>query len=182
MFVRCTEVFKWAKQIYKRIACSVRRALCESDGQHTRYEVLVFSALMVTGMISCMSLYLITIHSGTLPSFHQWFLKVVFLWPIAFILTNTVAKRAVKTLIPHVEPHVHNAFIKEKLFSILKVSMMVCMMSAIGVFTSGAGILSFPSFWISSVLVSIIIALPLNLFVVGPCARRIYRRVFDRAF
>ena len=147
--------------------------------QKKRHEVL-FTVVTSGLMIYLMGVYNVALHTGGLAygtfgmaahSFPlEWVIGFVF---AAFIAGPLASKLAFRVAQPGDRP----------IFIILciqtfTVCTMVPLMSLVGTLESSGLTVQLPVVWLQTVVLNLLVAYPLQIFVVGPFVRCIFRRAF----
>lgn len=147
---------------------------------------LAFTFFMSAGMCALVSLINLVLHNGFGVTAYDWFHRFIVMWPIAFVVSATVSDYLVKRmLMPFFAPKIQQKLIKKNLYSLCKLSTMVPLMSAVSIMViSGipSSALEFFLVWAISLPLSIVIALVLNLFLVGPAVKKFFSKVFHQTF
>ena len=148
----------------------------------TKFENAVFTLITSGLMIFIMGVYNVAIHTKGLQyasfvyaahSFPiEWFIGFL----IAFFIAGRIAKRlAFRVAQPQDRP----------IFIILciqtfTVCVMVPLMSMVGTIEQNGLSAELPVIWLQTVVVNFVMALPLQIFAVGPICRRVFKTIFRK--
>lgn len=138
----------------------------------TKKQGLVFAFIMCTFMCTIMSAYNIILHTGlNYNSLFIWAHTImqnfIFAFLVSYILVNPLAKK-ISFKLTQKNPKNRGLFI-----ALFMVIGMVLIMSMYGTINSGAD--NFLTSYLINVIYSFIFALPLQLFLVGPIVRGIFK-------
>ncbi len=146
----------------------------------TKIENLIFTLIMAFGMVYCMTVYSIAIHSGDLQGFmfiagfKEMFLEyIIVVFVVFFVTTKTATKLAFRFVSPGKDLPI--------LVTLSVQTVMVCQM--VPLMTLVAAILhpvadkSILTQWIQSAVWSFPFALCIQLFFIGPLVRMIFGKI-----
>ncbi|MDV0447307.1 hypothetical protein MsAg5_11910 [Methanosarcinaceae archaeon Ag5] len=146
-------------------------------------EELFFALLSSCLMAYGMNVYNIAIHTGGLhlTAFVDALYSFPLSWFIAFLLiTLIVSKTAVHLTFKIVQPDGRPAF-KTLGIQTFTVCMMVPLMALYGTLISSGLTANLPTLWLQAILLNFLMAYPLQVFIVGPFARKVFGMVFGNA-
>ena len=141
----------------------------------------VFFTLITSGlMIFLMGVYNVAIHTGGLR--YLPFLYAAhsfpFEWLIGFLLAFFIVGKAAKQLAFKVAQPQDRAIFIILCIQTFTVCVMVPMMSIVGVIEQNGLTADLPVLWLQTAVINFVMALPLQIFAVGPVCRRIFRALF----
>ena len=102
-------------------------------------------------------------------------------WLIGFLLAFFVAGRVAKYLAFKVAMPQDRAIFIILCIQTFTVCTMVPLMSMVGAIEQNGISVELPVIWLQTVVINFVMALPLQIFLVGPICRRIFRLVFRQA-
>lgn len=142
----------------------------------TKKENFIFALLMCMFMCVIMSAYNMFLHNGlSMDTLMIWIKSLVPTFIIAFIISyfivNPNAKR-ISFKLAKDKPHHIGTYI-----TLCMVCGMVLLMSMYGTIMSGGINEHFVTNYLINIVCSFVIALPLQLFIVGPTVRSIFQKI-----
>lgn len=149
----------------------------------TKFQSIIFTALMVFFMVYCMTTYTITLKFGAL-SYQVFYLALKEMWIeyvivfclIFFIITNTAKKLAFKTINPN---NVQPIFIII-IIQCFTVCQIVPAITLFATFFHNGITANWFCQWIQLAVICFPMALCTQLFFVGPLVRFIFRTIFKK--
>ena len=146
----------------------------------TKLENAFFTLITSGLMIFMMGVYNVAIHTGGLKystfvyAAHSFLLE----WIIGFLLAFFIAGRIAKHLaFKVITPQDRTVFII-LCIQTFTVCVMVPFMSMVGAIEQNGITAEIPVIWLQTVVINFVMALPLQIFFVGPICRRIFRMIF----
>ena len=149
----------------------------------TKFENVFFTFITSGLMIFLMGVYNTAIHTGGLKYSTFLYAAHSFLieWLIGFFLALFIAGKAAKRLAFRVAiPEDRTIFII-LCIQTFTVCVMVPLMSMAGTIEQNGITAELPVIWLQTTVINFVMALPMQIFVVGPVCRCIFRAVFRRA-
>lgn len=150
----------------------------------TKFQEFIFTLITSGIMIYFMGVYNVAIHSGGLK--YQTFaiaLKAFPLeWVIGFFLAFFIASRTSKYLAFKVVQPEDRAILKILCIQTFTVCTMVPLMSMLGSIESSGITSSLIVIWLQTIALNFVMAYPLQIFVVGPFCRWVFKCIFLRDF
>ena len=148
----------------------------------TKFEQFIFTLITSGMMIYIMGVYNVALHSGglTYGTFIQSAKSFPLEWLIGFLLAFFVAGRVAPRLAFKVAVPQDRSIFKILCIQTFTVCMMVPLMSLVGVIENGGFTVNLPVLWLSTVVLNFAMAYPLQIFVVGPLCRFLFRKTFGR--
>ena len=150
----------------------------------TKVQNIVFTLITALLMVYLMTVYNIAINSSdgltnetllmALTSFYIEYLVAVL---VAFFIGTLLAKRLAFKV---VDPKKDNNFFIILFIQIFTVCIMVALMSMFILFTKQSIDSNFICTYITLVCKNFIMALPLQIFLVGPVVRKLFRLIFKK--
>ena len=149
----------------------------------TKFENAFFTLITSGLMIFIMGVYNVAIHTGGLKYSTFVYAAHSFLpeWIIGFFLAFFFAGRAAKRLAFKVVTPQDRAVFIILCIQTFTVCVMVPLMSLVGTLEQSGLITELPVIWLQTVVINFVMALPLQIFLVGPICRRIFRMIFQRS-
>jgi hypothetical protein len=148
----------------------------------TKFQNLVFTAIMVFCMVFCMAAYNSALQNGL--SYTTFPLVLRTMWPeaaAAFVLQRFAAGPAVKRLLPRI---VDAASAKPLLVSVytagLTVFLMAPMMTLFVTLLKNGFVKEVPLAWLRNLAANFLFALCIQVFYVGPFVRLVFRLLFKK--
>lgn len=144
----------------------------------TKKEQLLFTTLMCAGMVICMSFYNLLLIEELSPRFFTHMLTGLFPgFAIALLLDIFVVGPAARSIL-HKVTNEQTKPVKKILFmSTFMIAGMVLFMSLYGVIVSVGITSSFLHDYTNTVLKNVVVALPLQLLVMGPLVRAAFLKM-----
>lgn len=146
----------------------------------TKLENAFFTLITSGLMIFIMGVYNVALHTGGLKysifvyAAHSFLLE----WLIGFLLAFFIVGRAAKHLAFRVAiPQDRSIFII-LCIQTFTVCIMVPLMSMVGTIEQNGITVELPVMWLQTVVINFIMALPLQIFLVGPICRRVFNGIF----
>ncbi len=133
-------------------------------------------------MIFLMGVYNVAIHTGGLKYSTFLYAAHSFLseWIIGFLLALFVAGKAAKYLAFKIAAPQDRAIFIILCIQAFTVCVMVPLMSMVGAIEQNGITAELPVIWIQTAVINFLMALPLQIFLVGPACRKIFRAIFRR--
>ena len=149
----------------------------------TRLENVIFTLITSGLMIFFMGVYNVAVHTGGLKYSTFIYAAHSFLveWIIGFFLAFFVAGRLAKYLAFKVAIPQDRAIFIILCIQTFTVCIMVPLMSMVGTIEQNGITAELPVIWLQTAVINFIMALPLQIFLVGPICRGIFRAVFRRS-
>lgn len=149
----------------------------------TRFENVVFTLITSGLMIFFMGVYNVAIHTGGLKYSTFIYAAHSFLaeWIIGFFLAFFAAGRLAKYLAFKVAIPQDRAIFIILCIQTFTVCIMVPLMSMVGTIEQNGITAELPVIWLQTAVINFVVALPLQIFLVGPICRGIFRAVFRRS-
>lgn len=147
----------------------------------TRFQEFIFTLITSGCMIFIMGVYNVAIHMGGLSAatFPAALRMFPLEWGIGFLLAFFVAGRVAKHLAFRVARPGDRPIFIILCIQAFTVCTMVPLMSLVGTL-EGAGISGqLPFLWLQTAALNFLMALPLQVFAVGPFCRWVFRRIFQ---
>lgn len=148
----------------------------------TKTENLIFTLLTSGIMIYFMGVYNTALHSGALT--YSTFLIAArsfpLEWLIGFLLAFFLVGKAAKMLAFRIVTEHDRAIVIVLCIQTFTVCLMVLLMSFVGCVEQTGITPNLPVIWVQTVCFNFIMALPLQIFVVGPFCRAVFRKLFRR--
>ncbi len=149
----------------------------------TKFQSIIFTAMMVFSMVYCMTVYTIALKFGNL-SYQVFYLAIKEMWPeyaivfllIFFIITKTSKKLAFK-IIGH--DNAQPIFITLAI-QCLTVCQIVPVITLIATFIHSGITVNWFSQWISLAAKCFPMALLAQVFFIGPLVRLAFRHIFKK--
>lgn len=148
----------------------------------TKLENAFFTLITSGLMIFIMGVYNVAVHTGGLKYSTFVYASRSFLleWLIGFFLAFFIAGRVAKHFAFKVAtPQDRTVFII-LCIQTFTVCVMVPLMSMVGTIEQNGLTVELPVIWLQTVAINFVMALPLQMFFVGPVCRRIFRAIFKR--
>lgn len=148
----------------------------------TKSETFFFTAVTAWLMVYCMTLYNTALASGSFTNSTFWaafkgmWAEFIIIFLCAYFLSSRLAKR---TALKVVQPSDRQIVIIVTI-QIFTVVYQVALASIIGVWHGYGFTAQFLPNYIATYCRNFVMALPLQLLLVGPAARRLFRAVFRR--
>ncbi len=147
----------------------------------TKFQSFVFTALMVFCMVYCMTVYTVALNAGELTYSvfataiqEMWIEFIVVYLLIFFVITKAAQKLAFKIVTPGEDKPV---FITLAIQCFTVCLIVPCITLFAAVFHNGFTV-EFPMQWFALVGKCFPVALCLQIFLVGPFVRMVFRTVF----
>ena len=143
----------------------------------TKWEEGAFTVVTSGLMIYMMGVYNVALHTGGLQyrtfalAAHSFPLE----WLIGFLCAFFIASRTAKHFAFKVARPDDRPIFKILCIQKFTVCTMVPLMSLLGCLESGGVTANLPVRWIQTVVLNFMLAYPLQVFVVGPFCRRLFR-------
>ena len=149
----------------------------------TKLENAFFTLITSGLMIFIMGVYNVALHTGGLKYSTFIYAAHSFLpeWIIGFLLALFIAGRAAKHLAFKVAAPQDRAIFIILCIQTFTVCIMVPLMSMVGTIEQSGITADLPVIWLQTAAVNFIMALPLQIFWVGPFCRLVFRAVFRRS-
>lgn len=149
----------------------------------TKLENAFFTLITSGLMIFIMGVYNTAVHTGGLKystfvyASHSFLLE----WLIGFLIAFFIAGRAAKYLAFRVAVPQDRAIFVILCIQTFTVCVMVPLMSMVGTIEQNGITAELPVIWLQTVVINFVMALPLQIFLVGPICRRIFGIIFKRS-
>lgn len=156
----------------------VQKKKGESIMFQKKYQEVLFTLLTSGLMIFCMGLYNVALHTGGL----QWNTFAITArsfpleWIIGYLCALFLAGRIAPKLAFRVARPGDRSIFIILCIQTFTVCVMVPLMSLLGALESGGITADLPVRWIQTVVVNFLVAYPLQVFLIGPICRSIFRR------
>lgn len=146
----------------------------------TKFENAVFTAITSGLMIFIMGVYNVAIHNGglTYSTFVYASHSFIIEWIIGFLFALLFAGNIAKILAFKVAVPEDRTIFIVLCIQTFTVCIMVPFMSLVGAVEQNGLTIHLPVIWIETVVLNFIMALPLQIFVVGPFCRKVFRVIF----
>ena len=149
----------------------------------TKLENAFFTLITSGLMIFIMGVYNIAIHTGGLKystfiyAAHSFLLEWLIGFFFAFFIAGRVAKYlAFKVVIPQ-----DRAIFIILCIQTFTVCVMVPLMSMVGAVEQNGITAELPVIWLQTIVINFVMALPLQIFFVGPICRHIFKTIFKQS-
>ena len=149
----------------------------------TKFQSIIFTALMVFCMVYCMTVYTIALKYGTLSYQifslaikEMWLEYVVVFCLIFFVITNTAKKLALKTILPDNVPPIL-IILSIQCFTVCQIVPIITLFATL--VHNGISANWFCQ-WIQLAAICFPMALCTQIFFVGPFVRCIFRIIFKK--
>lgn len=146
----------------------------------TKFQSVVFTALMVFCMVYCMTVYTISLNAGALSGKvlalairEMWLEYIVVFCLIFFFITENAKKLAFKVITPGSVPPIFTV-LSIQCFTVLQIVPIITLFAT---FAHG-GVSGWFCRWLQLAALCFPAALCLQLFFVGPLVRRVFRSLF----
>lgn len=143
-----------------------------------KYQEVLFTVLTSGLMIFCMGVYNVAVHTGGL----QWstFAAAAHSFPLEWLIGFLCALFIAGPIAPKLafwvaKPGDRSIFIV-LCIQTFTVCTMVPLMSMLGTIESNGININLPVCWLQTIAINFVIAYPLQIFLVGPFCRAIFRR------
>ena len=149
----------------------------------TKFENAFFTLITSGLMIFIMGVYNVAIHTGGLKYSTFVYAAHSFLpeWIIGFILAFFIAGRTAKHLAFKIATPQDRTIFIILCIQTFTVCIMVPLMSMVGTIEQNGITAELPVTWLQTTVINFVMALPLQIFLVGPVCRRIFRAVFKQS-
>ncbi len=143
-----------------------------------KYQEVLFTLLTSGLMIFCMGLYNVALHTGGLQwstfaaTAHSFPLE----WAIGFLCALFLAGRIAPKLAFRVARPTDRSIFIILCIQTFTVCVMVPLMSLLGALESGGITTDLLPRWLQTIVVNFLVAYPLQIFLIGPICRGIFRR------
>lgn len=146
----------------------------------TKFENVFFTLITSGLMIFLMGVYNVALHTGGLEYSTFLYAAHSFLpeWLIGFLLAFFVAGRAAKHFAFKVATPQDRAIFIILCIQTFTVCVMVPLMSMVGTIEQNGITAKLPVIWLQTAVLNFVMALPLQIFLVGPICRRIFKVIF----
>lgn len=143
-------------------------------------KALGFTLLTSGIMIYIMGVYNVALHSGGLKyaTFALAAKNFLLEWAIGFLLAFFVAGKLAPRLAFRVARPEDRPIFKILCIQTFTVCIMVPLMSLVGVLESSGLHGDLPVLWLNTLVLNFVMAYPLQIFVVGPLCRLVFRAAF----
>ncbi len=147
-----------------------------------KFEEVIFTLMVSGSMIFFMGVYNIWINKGgTLTTIVAHEIAAFPLeWLIGFILAFFGASKISKHLTFKIINPDSKPLSKILLIQTFTVCTMVPLMSAVGIFEAMGLTEEMPKLWIKAMMINFVVAYPLQLLIVGPACRYLFRWIFGK--
>ena len=145
-------------------------------------EEAVFTLITSGIMIFIMGVYNTAIHTGGLEyktfgfALHSFWLE----WLIGFIFAFFIAGKLAKYLAFKIVIPEDRAIFKILAIQTFTVCIMVPLMSMVGTVEASGININLPVIWLQTICINFVMAYPLQIFIVGPLCRKIFRGLFRK--
>ena len=148
----------------------------------TKFQEFIFTLLTSGCMIFLMGVYNVALHTGGLQygTFVHAAISFPLEWLIGFLCAFFIASRTAKYLALRIALPQDRPIFKILCIQTFTVCTMVPLMSLLGTIESSGLTVNILVIWIQAMVLNFIIAFPLQIFVVGPLCRWIFRCMFSR--
>lgn len=149
---------------------------------NTKLESVFFTAITAWGMVYCMTLYNTVLAAGsfTNDSFLLAFKNMWIEFVLIFLCAYFISSRAAKRLAFRVVQKEDRPIVIVLAIQVFTVVCQVALASVLGVWHGYGFTVQFVPDYITTYCRNFIMALPLQLLLVGPAARGIFRTAFRR--
>ncbi len=148
-----------------------------------KFQEIVFTVLMAAGMAYIMAVYNIATNNGGLA--YSTFKDALQFFPldfiVAFICAFFIASRTANYLAFRIVTPKDRPIVQILAITTFTVCTMVPLMSLLGTIVDNGFTSDFILIYVTNVCKNFVMALPLNIFVVGPCMRRVFTLIFNRS-
>ena len=146
----------------------------------TKFENIFFNFITSGLMIFIMGVYNVAVHTGGLKYLTFIYALHSFLpeWIIGFFLAFFIAGRVAKYLAFKVAIPQDRAIFIILCIQTFTVCVMVPLMSMVGAIEQNGITAELPVIWLQTIVINFAMALPLQIFLVGPICRFIFRAIF----
>lgn len=148
------------------------------------HKQLTFTLFMTGGMVTLMSLYNTALHTWFNFTLFDWLSGLLLRWPIAFVTSLTIgdviAKRALMPLVRKIASP--SGWIASHIIPFCKVNAMVPFMTFFASLLSVGISQDLLPLWAFTYVTTLPAALAVNVTLVGPLARKMYRLAFGEKF
>lgn len=142
-----------------------------------KYQEVLFALLTSGLMIYCMGVYNVALHTGGLTwstfahAAHSFPLE----WAVGFLCALLIAGPLAPKLAFRVARPADRPIFKSLCIQTFTVCAMVPLMSLLGTVESRGVSADLPVIWIQTIVLNFLVAYPLQIFLVGPFCRAIFR-------
>lgn len=149
----------------------------------TKTESIFFTAITAWFMVYCMTLYNTVLAAGSFTNYTFWlalkgmWAEYVLIFLCAYFISGPVAKRLAFRVVREGDRPMA-VILTIQVFTVI---CQVALASVLGVWHGGGFTAQFIPNYITAYCRNFIMALPLQLVLVGPAARWIFRKTFRRA-
>ncbi len=146
----------------------------------TKLENAFFTLITSGLMIFIMGVYNVALHTGGLKystfvyAAHSFLLE----WLIGFLLAFFIVGRVAKHLAFRAAMTQDRSIFIILCIQTFTVCIMVPLMSMVGTIEQHGITVELPVIWLQTVVINFIMALPLQIFLVGPICRRVFNGIF----
>lgn len=146
----------------------------------TKFENTVFTLITSGLMIFIMGVYNVAVHSGglTYSTFTHAARSFIIEWIIGFLFALFFAGNIAKHFAFKVAVQEDRTIFIILSIQIFTVCTMVPFMSLVGAVEQNGITIHLPVIWLETVVLNFIMAMPLQIFVVGPLCRKLFRAIF----
>lgn len=149
----------------------------------TKFQSIIFTALMVFCMVYCMTIYTISLESDTinyqifgLAIQEMWLEYIVVYCLIFFVITNTAKKLAFRIIDPATMPPIFT-IVTIQCFTVCQIVPIITLFATL----AHNGITSnWFCQWIQLAVVCFPMALCTQIFFIGPLVRFLFRSIFKK--
>lgn len=149
----------------------------------TKFQSIIFTALMVFCMVYCMTVYTIALKFGAL-SYQVFFLAIKEMWLeyvvvfclIFFVITNTSKKLALKAITPKNLPPIFMILTIQS-FTVCQIVPLITLFATL--VHNGISVDWFCQ-WLQLAVICFPMALFTQIFFVGPFVRSVFRNIFKK--
>lgn len=143
-----------------------------------KYQEVLFTLLTSGLMIYFMGVYNVALHSGGLQwsTFAHAALSFPLEWLIGFLCALFIAGPLAPRLAFRVARPDDRSIFKILCIQTFTVCIMVPLMSMLGTLESGGFGANLPVTWVQTIVLNFVVAYPLQILLVGPFCRSIFRR------
>ncbi len=146
----------------------------------TKTQAFIFTLIMAAAMVYCMTLYNISLSAGDMKNIYflyalkgMWF-EYVIIFLCAFFISSPLAQKLAFRIVSHEDKPIF-IIVSIQIFTVI---LQVALASIIGVHKSFGFTSNFIADYIVVYCRNFLMAMPLQVFFVGPAVRFIFRHIF----